>query len=79
MIKTLTYAHSVIVRSGNAVAQLIVTRLNQKFRKSNFRSLKAIALREDICFSTKLVCEQETDVRKNISVQLKAAQRLINA
>lgn len=78
MIKTLTYAHKVIVRSGNAVAQLIVTRLNKKFTKSNTRSLKAIALREDVIFSTKLVVEQEADVRKTLASQIKAAQRLIN-
>lgn len=79
MIKSLTNVHSIIVRGGNVVAQLIVTRLNKKFSKSNDRALKAIALREDIIFSTKLVVDEESNLRKNLRIQIAAATRLVNA
>ena len=79
MIKTLTFAHSVIVRGANATARLIVTRLQHKFNKSNNRSLSAIALRSDVAHSTGLVIEQENTVRKVLLNQIKQAQRLVNA
>lgn len=79
MIKTLTCAHSYLVRGANATARLIVARLQHKFDQSNNRSLAAITLRSEVTHNTGLVIELEGTVRKSLINQIKQAQRLVNA
>jgi len=79
LINALTKIHGITVKAGNVVAQLMINHVQRRYRKSNKRSLRAIALRENVIYAANLKVEHEAAERKELQKTLKAAQRLINA
>lgn len=79
MIKSLTKAHMFIVAVASVVASLIVDMYEKKLQKSTKREETAGKYLAEVQRNTRLIEDKERQYRKDLSGDLKAARKLVNA
>lgn len=75
----LTKAHGIAVKTGNALAGLLVRHIQNKINTSAERVKSAEQLKSDVIQATALIVDQERTAQKSLLAQLKSAHRLVHA